>query len=352
MAYRADFRAALVAIVAFMALGVSFPGASHACSRVFWNNSGAAMVTARTMDWSHTFDDWLFVYPRGQRIRGDAGPKAATWTSKYGSVVCGIYGFASQLGFDESEGGTDGLNEKGLAAHLLYLETTKYAAPGGKPGVNYMRWLRYILDNFATVAEAVEGMKKVDIVSVNLGSEVLGGHMAIEDPSGDSAVFEIIDGKLKVHHGAQYTVMTNDPPYDEQLANAKQFIGLGGEKDLPGDTESANRFVRAAYYLQYLPAPADSEQAVGLVMSVARNVAVPFGAPYRGRTGEGVYPTWWLSATDVKNRIFYFSWVQNPNVIWVDLSRIDFSAGGQTRKLNPRNPALAGDVTRSFEPAR
>lgn len=342
-------KAARLALSVLTVLFLLPPGASLACSRIFWNDA-RAMTVARTFDWAHSFDDWLLIYPRGIKMTGDSGPKAAKWTSKYGSVVSNVYGFAQKLGFDANDGASDGINEKGLAAHLLYLEATKYAEGGKRPSVNYMRWLRYVLDNFATVAEAVEGMKKVDVTAVKLGSETLGLHMAIEDPSGDSAIFEIIDGKLVTHHGKQYTVMANDPPFDAQLTNVKRYVGLGGDKELPGSTESPDRFVRCAYFLQYLPAPADSEDAVGLLMSLVRTVSVPFGAPYGGRSGENVYPTWWVSATDVKNRVYYFSWVSNPNVIWVDLSRIDFSAGGPIKKLNPRNPALTGDVSRGFEP--
>ncbi len=32
-------------------------------------------------------------------------------------------------------------------------------------------------------------------------------HLAISDESGDSAIFEYIDGKLVIHHGRQYQVM-------------------------------------------------------------------------------------------------------------------------------------------------
>ena len=66
--------------------------------------------------------------------------------------------------------------------------------------------IRYVLDNFATVKEAVEGLPGLPGLSelrtirdpvcegaTSLPHEegiVLGGHMAIEDASGDSAVFE------------------------------------------------------------------------------------------------------------------------------------------------------------------
>jgi penicillin V acylase-like amidase (Ntn superfamily) len=40
------------------------------------------------------------------------------------------------------------------------------------------------------------------------------------DPSGDSAILEYLGGKLVTHHGPEYKVMTNSPPYDQQGCGA------------------------------------------------------------------------------------------------------------------------------------
>ena len=55
---------------------------------------------------------------------------------------------------------SDGMNEAGLGAHMLYLgeevgTASAYAEPSTTDdiNVNYMRLVRYILDNFATVQE-------------------------------------------------------------------------------------------------------------------------------------------------------------------------------------------------------
>jgi choloylglycine hydrolase len=285
-------------------------------------------------------------------MTGGNFPGAAQWTSKYGSVVCSIIPYARKYGFEVDDGGTDGINEKGLGAHVLYLEATQYAEPDATPAVSYLRWARYILDNFATVKEAVEGMKNIRIAAVKLGKEVLGAHLAIEDPSGDNAIFEVLDGKLVIHHGQEYTVMTNDPPYDWQVVNLSQYNGFGGSKSMPGSIEPGDRFVRLAYYTKHLPDPETPEQAVGYAMSAIRNVAVPFGAPYGGRTGAATYPTWWMSATDLDRGIYFFNWAKNPNIVWIHTKEIDYSEGSGCRVVDPKDPALAGDITRSFKPLK
>jgi len=333
-----------LALITFAYLTIAFCGTSfsEACSRVLWNTNKKAVVAGRTMDWSHTFDDMLFVYPRGQEMDGGV-EGAAKWKSKYGSVGCSIIGYAQNYGFDfEKDGHTDGMNEKGLAAHLLYLEETVYPAPDDRPGVSYLRWVRYVLDNFATVEEAVTGMKKIRIAPVNLSGKVLGSHLAIEDPSGDSAIFEYIDGNLVIHHGEKYTVMTNDPAYPFHVENIKRYKDFGGDEDLPGTTEPDDRFVRLAHFLGRLKEPKDSDEALGKIMSVIKTASVPFNADEYG-------PTWWTSLTDCTNKVWYFDWTLNPNVVWVDLNNLNFSEDQPVKVINPRNPALVGDVSKAFE---
>lgn len=325
------------------------PQITSACSRILWNTAGNPVISARSMDWGHSFIDWMFVYPRGQKMTGGDITNPAEWTSKYGSVVTSVSGYADQYGFNwTKDGASDGVNEKGLAVHLLFLDTTKYPAADDRPAISYMRWVRYLLDNFATVGEAVAGMNDIRIEGVKLGEHVLGLHVAIEDVSGDSAIFEFIDGKLKVNHGKEYQVMTNDPVYAKQIENLKQYKPFGGSKGIPGDTASEDRFVRASYYLHYLPKPKDSLEAAASIHSVIMNTAVPFGAPY----GDGVYPTWWTTISDLTNKVYYFNWVKNPNTIWVELKKFDFSANNHVLQLNPRNPALVGEVSGFFEPVK
>ena len=59
-------------------------------------------------------------------------------------------------------------------------------------------------------------------------------HLAISDASGDSAIFEYVDGRLSVHHGREYQVMTNSPFYDRQLAILDYWQQIGGLTMLPG----------------------------------------------------------------------------------------------------------------------
>lgn len=200
--------------------------------------------------------------------------------------------------------------------------------------------------------DAVAGIRNIQIVPVEIGGFVYPIHMALEDSTGDSAIIEFIDGSIVIHHGREHTVMTNEPSYPVQLANLKRYKPFGGTvEELPGGVEPQDRFVRASTFLKTLPEPKDGNEAVAYLYSLIRNVSVPFGASYRSGPGAGTYPTWWTSACDLTDRLFYFNWTSNPNVVWVNLNKIDLAAGKPMKILDPRQMDLVGDVTDKFVPA-
>jgi choloylglycine hydrolase len=308
------------------------------CTRVFWNDNGVAMVTGRTFDWEVSDATRLWVTPRGTARVGDAGPDSLAWHARYGSVALQSWGVVTP----------EALNERGLAVHTLYLGAAGWEQPDDRPVVSNRFWSQYVADNFATVAEALEGLERVRIASVPLHGQHVGAHLAIEDPSGDAAIVEIVDGRATVRRGAEYRVMTNDPPYEQQVANRARYRGFGGELPLPGDIPSEERFVRASYFLSHLPTPVDHSDAIAGVMSVVRNCSVPYGAP---DTRFDTFPTWWATAIDLTDRVLYFTSTRAPNVVWLSLDAVDLSEGSGTRALDPAAPALAGEIAGALAPA-
>ena len=197
------------------------------------------------MDWLNAMPTDLYVLPRGIQREGMTGKNTLTWTAKYGTVVAvPTRGAAS--------GAADGINEEGLAGSMLWLAESDYGKyDPERKSLSLGLWLQYYLDNFATVQEAVDFTEKTSfqLVTGTFDGRKMTVHLALSDPTGDTVVIEYIDGKPKIHHGKQFTVMTNSPPYDQQLQQLLQYKGFGGTKPLPGTTDAAGRFVRGAYYL-------------------------------------------------------------------------------------------------------
>ena len=168
---------------------------TEACTRVVYQGKVNTVLTARSMDWKEDTRTNLWIFPRGMKRNGEIGKNPLEWTSKYGSVVASAYDICS----------TDGMNEKGLVANLLWLAESEYPQwDGKKPGLSIAAWVQYILDNFATVDEAVSYVEKgtFEVVSDMMpdGTRMATLHLSISDADGDNAIFEYIGGELKIHH--------------------------------------------------------------------------------------------------------------------------------------------------------
>ena len=314
-----------------------------ACTRAVYFGKEGQTVTGRTMDWLEDMQSNLWIFPRAMARGGDMGEKSLKWTSKYGSVIASGY-----------ECGTaDGMNEKGLVANMLYLAESEYPPDDKRPTLITGALVQYILDNFVTVEEAVTamGQEKFRVVTVPAPNGKKGTvHFSISDASGDSAIFEYIKGKLVIHHGRQYQVMTNSPIYSEQLALYEYWKQIGGTVMLPGTNRAADRFARASFYINATAQSANPREAIAAVFSVMRNVSVPRGISTP--TQPNISSTIWRTVADQKNKIYFFEDTASPSLVWVKLNQIDFKPDSGVRKLTLHgNPDLGGDQTANFKKA-
>jgi penicillin V acylase-like amidase (Ntn superfamily) len=318
----------------------------QACTRAVYLGPEGTIITVRSMDWFNDIGTNLWAFPRGMKRDGAAGANSIQWTSKYGSV--------GAAGFDVAI--ADGMNEKGLVANLLYLAESEYVKPTSndprKP-LALSAWTQYVLDNYATVAEAVEDLRKEPFYVVPMmtpDGKPGTMHLAISDATGDSAIFEYVDGKLMIHHGREFQVMTNSPIYDQQLALTDYWQQIGGTTMLPGTNRAADRFVRASFYINAIPQTSNINEAVASSFGVIRNVSVPLGITTPGQ--PNISSTLWRTVSDQKNKRYFFESTRSPNVFWVNLADMDFAEGSPTKKLTLTDGViLAGNAADKFQPA-
>ncbi|MCX5888532.1 MAG: linear amide C-N hydrolase [Deltaproteobacteria bacterium] len=316
----------------------------EACSRIFWNSNGQAMLVARNMDVA----DWPFIYvmPAGKSKTGGNIDNPAKWTSKYGSVVMAYFGQVDYM-CDE------GINTQGLAFHYLVLEGSEYETRDSRPGVDGGRYGQYLLDNAANVTEALKLMSQTQLVIKPLDPRLLlRCHVALEDAAGDSAVVEFIGGRMVVYHGSNYTVLTNAPPFNEQLDNLTRYRKFGGDLPWPGDVESKDRFVRASAFLSTLnsqPFPPLHANLISRLFSAIRAVAPPFGS--RASDGES-WPTIWTSLFDLTHKTIYFTDTVAKNNFWIDMKKLKLAPGAPVLYLEAYWPDLFGEVSGLFSPVK
>ena len=315
------------------------------CTRVVYLGADGVVVTARSMDWMGPVHPDLWAFPRGMKRHGAAGPKSIEWTSKYGSVVTAAFDIAS----------ADGMNERGLVANLLYLDESQYVEPG--PGdkrrpLAITAWVQYVLDNYASVAEAVDDLRKEPFyVSTMMTADGHPGqrHLSLSDAAGDR----------------RYSVsrrQARDPsrpaiPGDDQLAGLRPaprsmlLADRGQQRHVPGTSRPADRFVRMSYYVKDVKKPADPVESVATAFSLVRNASVPIGV--RPPPGEpNVAETLWRTVADHKNRLYFFESARSPNVFWVNLTDLDLSAAAPVKKLKlAGGEVYAGNAASKFEEA-
>lgn len=319
-----------------------------ACTRAVYLGDNGDVITARSMDWKVDVLTNLWIFPRGMQRSGQAGPNSLHWTSKYGSVI--------STGYEVST--TDGMNEKGLVANVLWLVESQYPKyDANKPGLAISIWAQYILDNFATVQEAVDTLaaERFTIVTASVpGEERLATlHLSMSDATGDSAIVEYIEGKQVIHHDRKYQVMTNSPIFDQQLALDSYWQQIGGTIMLPGTNRASDRFARASFYINAIPKSEDPVIALASVFSVIRNVSVPFGLTTPDE--PNISSTRWRTVADQKRLLYFFESALTPNTFWVDLKQVDFShETGKVMKLdlgpNQRN-VFSGNAVKDFRRA-
>jgi len=344
-------------LLAVFALTV-YASTSFACSKITNDFGKEGVFTARTTDLCIDLPYDIAIYPRGMKDNGKVSKgQQLEWTSRYASIM--VRENKPPLLAD-----VEGVNEKGLGVNLLYLGGTKYESKNlNKPGISMYIWAKYVMDNYATVNEVLAGLRQYQLViePVKIAGNrlILPMHFSIEDASGDNAVIEFLNGKMKVFHNKKYSTMTNEPSYDKQLANlAKVQKTSNYSKDhLPGGANSANRFVRAHFYSSNLPKKVDDNiDAVENMFSAISGVFVPYYAGYDKQCGlisgnpnaGDAWPTQWVSITDQKNHVLYLIDGKSGNQLSVHLDKFNIGTGNPVRVLSPSRLNLSNDVSNEF----
>ena len=298
------------------------------------------------MEWFGPINPKIAIYPRNYSDNDSRSTRKRV--SKYGVVT---------IEDSESNGQvvvTDGINEKGLTAHILVQEDAIMPAPEkGKPTVDFVIWVRYVLANNATVSQALEDLKNYQIVvreaEYNGRKIEVPQHYALMDASGDSAIIEFNNGKMEIFHGPAYNVMTNAPNLPSQLKHLQKIKSakrLYSIANLPGGADAMNRFVRGSFYLETMPAADTATRAVAYMEEAIDAMSVPaydLAKVPRGTLDKvhdhlaslvtGLPPAmladaWegrWRVIYDLKNMNLYFTETNSGRKVYLELEALDYS---------------------------
>jgi choloylglycine hydrolase len=320
-------------LTALPGLIVSCCGHADACSLMMKTNRQGTFV-GRTLEWWGPVPTRLVVIPRGFKDH-DIGDHS-NWTVKYGTVAIEDDDKYCYSG--------EGINEKGLTAHLLTQgDSAMPALVPHKPTVNAMSWVKYVLATCADVDEVVAGLRNYQIGPMEgmyLGKKITNPcHFAVNDARGDAAIIEFNGGKLDVFHGPQHNVMTNEPKYAEQLANLE---GIRREnkrysvEQLPGGANAMNRFIRLSFNMENMPEPKSTSQAIVYMEEAIDNILVP-AFNEKNNPVSPLSDAWearYRVVYDLKNMNMFFDQDETGKRIYLKIKDIDFTSKG-LRYISP-----------------
>ncbi|MFA6502326.1 MAG: linear amide C-N hydrolase, partial [Parachlamydiales bacterium] len=194
------------------------------CSDFLLNNSGSSVISARTMDYDIKINAEVVVIPREKQFISSLSPDDhyMKWISKYGFVGTNVL-HSLEL--------TDGLNEKGLSVSTLWLDESTYPKTFNLPkekAITIVDLPSLILGCFANVEEVINGLKDIVVLGkagIEAPETILPIHLAIHDCNKKSIVIEFVNGRIQIYENA-VSVLTNSPPYPEQIKNLKKFQNI------------------------------------------------------------------------------------------------------------------------------
>lgn len=214
----------------------------------------------RTLDYEFSYGEEITITPR-----------EFPFEFRHGGTLSNHYAI---IGMAHAAGGYplyyDAVNEKGLGmAGLNFVGNAKYAQPReGMRNVAQFEFIPWILSQCAELSQARELISGMNLTGTPFSEQLPAAqlHWIIADRSG-CIVVESTEKGLQIHEN-KAGVLTNNPPFEQQMAMLNNYMGLSprdpqntfaegleltrysrgmGAVGLPGDLSSASRFARVAF---------------------------------------------------------------------------------------------------------
>lgn len=319
------------------------------------------MISARTMDFVQELPTKIQFVPRLQSFPYKPLQGEISWKNKYGFIGI-LHSVSGEMGY------SDGLNEVGLSAASLWLDSGIYPKPiSGAPILSDHNVVSYILGNFKNVNEVKEALSKVIVIDTELPFPTP-LHFIISDASGNHLVVEFVNGVMKTYIN-KIGVLTNDPPYDWHLTNLCNYKNLSltnnachcdsgelygsGQFGSPGDPSPHSRFIRAELLSRSTFHPENIQQSINLALQVIQTIAIPCGTVNmntNSRPSEIGYDwTQWIVIRDHTNCGFYFCSAFNSKLYSIHLDKLDFNYPNP-KYIDIKQPDWNEDITHIFLP--
>lgn len=233
-------------------------------------------------------------------------------------------------------------NEKGLSmAGLNFVGNADYKEEAeGKDNVAPFEFIPWILGQCANLDEARELLSRVNLVRINYNDQLPLAqlHWMISDRDASITVESVREG-LKIYDNP-VGIMTNNPPFDYQMFNLNNYMGLSREKvenhfadgldlnaysrgmgalGLPGDLSSASRFVKVAFTKMNSISGDSESESISQFFHILGSVDQQRGCVHMGNNQYEI--TIYTSCCNTDKGIYYYTTYENSQISGVDMHK-------------------------------
>ena len=340
------------------AVSLAFSSIGHAvaCTSILITDANGRGYHGRTLEYSVLIPTSMTYFPAGTKITSSApsGTQGLTFDTKYAmlGMTAPLVESAKQVTLAE------GMNDQGLSFSMNWLTGTTSPAVGKDNSKilaanDFGVW---ILGNFRTVDEVKQAMTNgsteiwVPIVKTLDPKSPMPQHYAINDKNGGSIVIEFTHGKANIYDNP-VGVLTNGPVFPWHLENLSNYTFTNVDKNtgqlgklklatqdggialtgLPSAQTSQGRFVKAAYYANYVRKAKTPDEAVVTLAHIMNNFDRPYDLTVDGSGGSGdglrgsstsSEVTVWTVMKDLSRGLFYIRTINAMNWSVVDMNKL------------------------------
>ena len=329
--------------------------ATQACTTILVTDESGRGYHGRTLEYSSLLPMDMTYFPAGTKVVSStaSGKDGLTFDTKYPILGMSfqVVPSAKQVAFAE------GVNDQGVSFSANWLTGTDSPAVSKEDAriLAASDLGAWVLGNFKSVEEVKEAMRNGQTefwvpVSPLDPEAPLPLHYAINDKSGHSIVVEFTDGKLNLYDNP-VGVMTNGPEFPWHLKNLQNYTFTNVNKDtgqlgklklqtqdggialtaLPSAETSQGRFVKAAFYANYVRKAKTPDEAVTTLAHLMNNFDRPYDLTVdeAGGAGDGVRSsgtssevTIWTTLQDLSRNLLYFRSIAAMNWTVIDMNKL------------------------------
>lgn len=345
----------VISLLTASSLVIASIGNAFACTSLMMTDTKGNGYHGRTLEFSSLIPTAMSYFPVNTKIESvtPAGKQGKTFNTKYA-----ILGMTAQaLPSSKQVTFADGMNDQGLSMKVNWLNSTTAIPVTGEDSklLSVTDFGSWTLGNFKNVAElkAAFATKETEFwlpVIKDFSPNPWPMHYHFVDKTGNNLVVQFTNNKMNVYDNP-VGVMTNGPDFPWHLQNLSNYTFTNVDKNtgqlgklqlatqdsgialtaLPSAQTSQGRFVKAAFYTNYVRKGKTADEAMIMLAHVMNNFDRPYDLTIDGAggSGDGVRGkgfssevTLWTTMSDLNRNQYYVRSINAMNFAVVDMNKL------------------------------